>query len=193
MKDLEREALLRQWSASHNVESAIPACNDLLPELSQGALLPVGLQTLPLVVLEWPCPAREIASKMLAGMTRKDNEGVEAGGVDRLIESWEKRCQGFQTKYCRPCTTRPERQKVCFIANRCLCEPESRTLLRFVREFVAALCCRGGLLTKGGACRALYNASRLCFRLYRKHSRDDVRPKDIWIHVSFGNLATSFF
>ena len=194
VEEAERDAALRLWSSSNPTQAAVPDADESVPQLSRGARLPVGLADLPLTILEWPFPAREVASKMLDGLTRKDSDDMAGGALADLRAAWESRCDGFQGAYCRPCTTRPTKDKVCYIANRCLCQtPEQRNLCRFVLSLTTQLCGRGGVLSKGSATRAAYDVGRLCLRVYRKGREEEVREKDWFIHISYGNLNTSLF
>ena len=83
----------------------------------------------------------------------------------------------------------PQRLKVCFIANKCLCSTDDgKLLIQFARSVVSGLIASRGCLKKGTPGRDLYNEARAVVRIVRKGHLDDIRPKDTWLHIGWVNF-----
>ena len=67
-------------------------------------------------------------------------------------------------------------------------------LMRFVRSLTNTLCYgKDALLAKGRPGRALYDTARCVCRVFRKGRALDLRSKDVWCFLGYGNLNTRVF
>ena len=65
--------------------------------------------------------------------------------------------------------------------------------MRFVRALASALIGNGGLLETRQPGRKLFDEAVGILRVYRKGKESVLRQKDVWSHLSYGNLVTGLF
>jgi hypothetical protein len=183
---------VRQWTANRSVDLA-----SVIPELRTGVPWPVGIHGKVVNVVQLAPPSIELAGKALSGFTDRalDDADIKKFAKEELLASWRARCEGFMAAQCRPIDSKPRRPTICALAQRCLCgTPDGRNTMRFVRGLTACLLAAGtGLLIKGKPARKLYDEGRAVVRVFKKEKRHVLRPKDVWAHLSFGNLVSTLF
>jgi len=119
------DAKIQQWELEHTVATAICGANNIVPELTQAALWPASSRCA-LDIVKWPCPANELASKILAGLTdpnAEDGELYAAASAD-LLRAWSRRNCGIHFKSCKKLTLAAKSPKTCFVANKCFCSTQ---------------------------------------------------------------------
>ena len=192
-----QKAAVEQWTRHHRLITDAPSVARMIPEASQAPSWPSGHPLAKVTVVKWPCPANELASKVLAGVgdrRGKDTDALGPSPAATLLAGWRARCEGMQARFCSPMQQPPKRDKICFVSCRCLRgTPEGRNSMRFVKSLADMLTGRGGVLVKGQPGRHMYDEGRAVLRIHRQHKTHLLRPKDVWLHLGFGRLTSSHF
>ena len=190
---LDQEDRIREWTENNRGPTVAPT----VPAASVATVWPTGHPLYKFPVLRMASPSVELASAALAGITdkKRDIEQVPGYGKESLLDAWYHRCEGMLAANCRKCSAPINHPTICSVCGRCLCStPEGRNTMRFVKALTHVFIGRpSGVLLKGMHGRILYDNGRACVRIHRQGKTIILRPKDIWFHLSYGNLTGNIF